>query len=131
MKLTRLTPELMVEDVNKTVKYYVEILGFELTNKVGEEKMVWANVMWKGSEAGLMFMEKEALSEDISEFKGRDMGGSVVLFIEMEGINDLYEKVRGRAEIVQEMHETFYGTKEFTMKDPNGYILAFAERISK
>jgi uncharacterized glyoxalase superfamily protein PhnB len=129
MQVRRIIPELMVDDVKMTVDYYVSVLGFKLTNSVGNDKMVWANVMWGENEAGLMFMEREALIEDIKAFEGLKVGGSVVLFIEANGIDELYEKIKTKAEIVQEKHTTFYGTKEFVIKDCNGYILAFAERL--
>jgi catechol 2,3-dioxygenase-like lactoylglutathione lyase family enzyme len=35
--LKKLTPNLMVEDVNRTVAFYQEVLGFELLTSVPEE----------------------------------------------------------------------------------------------
>ena len=53
----------------------------------------------------------------------------MVQFIEMDDLDEFYEKAKIVGEIVQEKHETFYGTKEFSMRDINGYVLMFAERI--
>lgn len=126
MKLNNLTIELMVSDVNKTVDYYVNTLGFNLTNQVGDKKMVWAQV--NSGKIAIMLMEQKALTEDIAEFKDKVVGGSVVLFIEVEGIDEFYETMKNKAQIVQEIHTTFYKTKEFAMKDINGYVLSFAQR---
>ena len=30
--------------------------------------------------------------------------------------------------IVNDLHKTFYGTREFAVQDPDGYICVFAER---
>jgi uncharacterized glyoxalase superfamily protein PhnB len=127
MKINKLTIEMMVKDVKKTVDYYVSTLGFTLTNHVGDSPIIWAQINF--GEIAIMMMEEKALSEDIADFKGKTIGGSVVLFIEMEGIEEFYENVKDKAEIVQEFHTTNYGTMEFAMKDVNGYVLGLAERV--
>lgn len=50
------------------------------------------------------------------------------MYIDVEGIAKLYTDVKDKAEIVQDMHTTFYGSKEFAIRDINGYVLAFSER---
>ena len=114
MKLNRITPELIVKNIEETVDFY-DKLGFELTNRVGEEKMEWANMMWPKSEVGLMFMTPESMGKEIAEFKTLPIRASVVQFIEMDDLDEFYEKAKIVGEIVQEKHETFYGTKEFSM----------------
>jgi hypothetical protein len=37
-------------------------------------------------------------------------------------------EVRADILIVQDMHTTFYGSREFAIKDCNAYILAFSEQ---
>ncbi|MFZ2152665.1 MAG: VOC family protein [Microgenomates group bacterium] len=129
MKIKRLTPELVVRNIKESVDFYTSVLGFELTNSVGEGDLVWANVMWPESEVGFMFMTPESMGEEIVEFKTKSIGGSVVQYIELEGLDELYEKVKGKVEIVAEKHTTFYGSKEFSMKDNSGYVLMFSEKI--
>jgi len=40
----------------------------------------------------------------------------------------LQNEVRADILIVQDMHTTFYGPREFAIKDGNAYILAFSEQ---
>ena len=129
MKIKRLTPELIVKNIRESVNFYMETLGFELTNSVGEDNLVWANVMWPGSEVGIMFMTPESMGEEIAELKTKSIGGSVVQYIELEGLDELYERVKDKAEIVAEKHTTFYGSKEFSIKDNSGYVLMFSEKV--
>jgi hypothetical protein len=43
MKLNRLTPNMMVEDVNRTIDFYRDVLGFELVMSVPEHGLYqWA-----------------------------------------------------------------------------------------
>jgi uncharacterized glyoxalase superfamily protein PhnB len=44
-------------------------------------------------------------------------------------VDDLYQKVKDKVTIASDMRTTFYGMKEFTIKDLNGYFLTFAEAI--
>jgi len=42
------------------------------------------------------------------------------------GVDDLYDVVNGRAEVVWPPEDQEYGTRESGVRDPDGYILAFA-----
>ena len=47
-------------------------------------------------------------------------------------IQEIYQKAKsGKVEIAVEMHKTFYGTNEFTIKDCDGYLVSFAEDVSE
>lgn len=129
MKINKIIPELVVKNIKESVDFYVKILGFELVDSVGCDNMVWAYVIWKNSEIGFMFMTPESIGEEIEELKDKEIGASIVQYIEIEGITELYEKIKGKTEIVFDLHSTFYGSKEFSIKDNSGYILMFAEKI--
>lgn len=127
MKLIILTPNLMVEDVAKSVDFYQTILGFELVVAIPDEGQPdWA--MMKHGEVEVMFQSRQSLSEEIPNFKEAKIGGSFTLYIDVEGIDKLYSMIKDKAAIVQEMHTTFFGSKEFAIQDVNGYVLAFSER---
>jgi uncharacterized glyoxalase superfamily protein PhnB len=40
-----------------------------------------------------------------------------------------YERARHQVDLIQDMSVTFYGMREFCIKDPNGYFLTFAEPV--
>jgi uncharacterized glyoxalase superfamily protein PhnB len=58
------------------------------------------------------------------------VGASQTLYIEVDGVEDLRRQVEGKARIVKDLHDTFYGTREFYFVDCNGYILSFSEEKS-
>ena len=124
-----ITANLMVDDVDKTVSFYKDVLGFNLEMSVPRDdgKLQWAMITRGAVE--LMLHEKENLLEEVPQLKGSKMGGSLTLFIEIEGLDQLYTLVKKHSKIkfLKEPHTTFYGMKEFTICDPNNYILTFAE----
>lgn len=47
--------------------------------------------------------------------------------METENLEENYKVVKeNNYEIVYDMHETFYGTHEFAVQDPDGYICVLA-----
>jgi lactoylglutathione lyase len=125
--LKKLTPNIMVEDVNRTIEFYKKFLGFELLVTVPEEgQFAWAMMKRDGME--IMFQSRASLEEEISALKHRDIGGALTLYIEVEDVKELYTHLlKESVTIVQDMHTTFYGAQEFAIQDCNGFILSFAE----
>jgi uncharacterized glyoxalase superfamily protein PhnB len=74
-----------------------------------------------------MFQSRQSLSENVPALTGSPIGASQTFYIEVTSINDLYEQLRDKVEIVVELHTTFYGTQEIYFRDINGYILSFSE----
>ena len=128
--LKKLTPNLMVEDVNETVTFYQDVLGFALLASVPEEgQFNWA--MMQHDAVEIMFQSRASLTEDVPLFKDKAIGGSLTLYIDVEDIKGLYGQVQNRVAILHEMSTTFYGTREFTIQDCNGYVLTFAQAVTE
>ena len=131
MKMTALTPNLMVKDVNKTVAFYKDVLGFEVVMTVPETgKLDWA---WmKRDEVNVMFQSRADMSQAIPALRNAPVGATMTLYVMMEGVADLFKQLKDHEKIrvVEPLHDMFYGTKEFTIRDENDYLLTFAERVS-
>jgi lactoylglutathione lyase len=124
--LKKLTPNIMVEDVNNTIEFYQKLLGFEVLVTVPEEgQCAWA--MLKRDAVEMMFQSRTSLGEEIPALHQKEIGGSLTFYIEVEDVEGLYEHLKGSVTIVQDMHKTFYGAQEFAIQDCNGFILAFAQ----
>lgn len=124
--IEEMTPILMVENVNDTVKYYHDLFGLKLVNSVPETgRFNWAEVGL--GEISLMFQSRESFSRFIPLMKDADTGGTFNMFFQVADVEVIYKRVKGKAVIVHDLVKTFYGSKEFTMQDLNGYHLSFAE----
>ena len=51
------------------------------------------------------------------------------LFVAVDDVDGLYQQLKGRVDIGDEPAETFYGTREFALLDPNGFRLTFSQTI--
>jgi uncharacterized glyoxalase superfamily protein PhnB len=126
MVLKKLTPNLMVEDIAQTLTFYKDVLGFDVVMTLPESAPFdFAIVNRDGVE--LMFQSRPSLSENVPALTGVPIGASQTFYIDVSGIDALYQQVRDKVEIVVDLHTTFYGTQEFYFRDVNGYILSFSE----
>ncbi len=140
MSLNKLTPNLMVEDVNHTVEFYQDVLGFEFVMGVIEELQEILTAyqqdrpldyaMMKCGNVEIMFQAKRSLTRALPVLNGREIGGTLTLYIELMGLDNiskLYDRVKENVTVLQDLHTSFYGMQEFYIEDCNGYILTFAE----
>jgi uncharacterized glyoxalase superfamily protein PhnB len=90
---------------------------------------VFGSVISDGVE--IFFNDHKAVSEDYPALGAKPIGGSLSLFIEVEGIEDLFKRVQQHgAKITMPMKDQFYGMPEFAFED-KGWVVTLAERIKK
>ena len=125
-ELLKVTPNFMVDDVNRTVDWYHDVLDFQLALSVPQQGQFDFAIV-KREQVELMFQATSSLVQDLPFLTGATVGASVTFHIEVIGIDELYKKIKDEATIVKDLHTTFYGAKEFYFLDCNGYILTYAE----
>lgn len=119
-----ISPNIFVKDIHATIAFY-EQLGFKEVNRVPDKgEPVW--VMMVLGEVTFMFQTMESLGQDLPAISRRS-GGSLLLYIQVEGIREFFEKIKDHATVIKGLEKTFYGATEFSIQDPNGYVLTFAE----
>jgi uncharacterized glyoxalase superfamily protein PhnB len=63
---------------------------------------------------------------------GTHLGGKPAftgtLYINTPGVAAFYERLKDKVELVWPLENMAYGATEFGIRDPDGYVLAFAER---
>lgn len=129
-KINKMTLNLMVPDVEEAIKFYRDALDFNVTLTVPESGTKNFAILETGG-IELMLQSKESLATDIPVVGSKDLGASVVCYMDVEDIRGLYNKLKKmKVKIVKPIGPTFYGMTEFYIEDPHGYVLGFAERES-
>ena len=121
-----------VADIGATIRWYEEQLGFAGDPFPSHEPYVFA--ILRRDEIEIMLQLVDGYQKpDLYRTRG---GGVWDAYIRTEGVQDLYESVRGgvrgagrggEAEIIQPLRRQPYGAWEFEVKDLNGYVLVFSE----
>ena len=58
------------------------------------------------------------------------IGATVSFYMEVEGIQNLYQSLKNEKLEITKLKKTWYGMQEFYVKDLDGYILVFAEKAA-
>ena len=124
---TQLTTNLMVEDVDQSVAFYQDVLGFSLKQSVPRKKGGLQFAIVAKDKQFLMFQERTNLIEEYPLLATERVQPSVSLYIMVDNFDALYQKIKNKHEILTEIHTTFYGAKEFAIADNSGYVLTFTE----
>jgi uncharacterized glyoxalase superfamily protein PhnB len=114
-------PVLKVTDLQRSIDWYTAALGFETVRRF-EQDGGGENCFIRAGETELLLTTGAHLG-DPPAFTG-------TIYFRVAGVDAIYAKVKDRAEIVWPLEEQEYGTREFGIRDPDGYLLAFAEEIA-
>ena len=121
-----LSPNLIVKDVNRSVDFYVKQLGFAMLASVPEKGIFnWAMVQREN--VTMMFQTLKSIQEDLPSLKLKTGTSVGTFYIKVKQLDALLKSVTGKLEMAVELRTTFYGAREFAVRDPDGYILMFAE----
>jgi uncharacterized glyoxalase superfamily protein PhnB len=135
MKFTDVTPNLIVSDIDRSLAFYRDVLGFSLVTTVPDAApFVFA---WlKRDEVNVFLNSAGSVKESLPDLAARPIGGTNTLFIAVEagttaeGIDALFDLVKTKARVVMPPKDQFYGMREFGIEDPDGYVIFVAQRIA-
>lgn len=122
-----MTANLMTESVDDSVAFYQDYLGFSVAASVPGENGKFQFAILSKDGITLMFQERSNLTAEYPILAAEATRPSATLYITVDDLNETYEKLKSRRELLLDMHETFYGAKEFAVADNNGYVLTFTE----
>jgi catechol 2,3-dioxygenase-like lactoylglutathione lyase family enzyme len=114
-----MSPQLLVSDLERSIEFYKEKLGFELDFR---HEDFYAGITRDGFSIHLKSGNPSA-----EERKSKRENENLDIVFSVEGVKDLYDDFLNKSvEIVQPLCDRPYG-KEFYIADPDGYILGFLE----
>ena len=131
MKFNRLIPEINVSNFEKTIEFYVYILGFKIEYQREESK--FAMISFQGSQ---IMIEKVNNNWNTGKLE-HPFGRGINFQIEVDKIQPILDNLKkNNYPIFVEPKENWYqqdnqllGNKEFLVQDPDGYLLRFFESL--
>ena len=125
----KLTPNLVVSSVERSLAFYVDVLGFERGLTVPEQPpLVFASVT--SGPVEIFFNDTAAVLKDHPDWKDRVTPSAAnSMFIEMDGIDAFHDRIKPRVKIVMAIATQWYGMREFAIEDPDGFVITFAQRV--
>ena len=133
MKFSDVTPNLIVSDIDRSLRFYRDVLGFAVVTTVPEAAPFV--FVWLQRDGISVFLNaREGVGEDLPALAARPLGGTNTLFMVLEadsvesGVDALFAEVSAQAAVVMPLKTQFYGMREFGIEDPDGYVILFAQR---
>jgi uncharacterized glyoxalase superfamily protein PhnB len=117
--LRKAVPMIHVPDVGAAVEWY-RAIGFTLVASADDgEDATWALMSLGASE--LMFSAGGRPSDQHRR--------EVDLYVHADDVDETFRQLRDRVEVVEELHDTFYGMREFIIRDLNRFWITFGQEV--
>jgi catechol 2,3-dioxygenase-like lactoylglutathione lyase family enzyme len=124
--LTKLTPNLIVADVSRSIAFYRDVLGFTVQATVPDAAPYVFAIVQSGP-VEIYLNAPEPATSEYPAFKGRPIGGTLTLFVQVDDVRAAHEALKNRVDIVMPLETKWYGVIEFAFTDPDGYVITFAQ----
>ncbi|MER5385756.1 VOC family protein [Streptomyces sp. NBC_00647] len=124
-----------VDDHDKALAFYRDVLGLEVRGDVGFEGMRWVTVGSPLQPDVEIVLEPPAADPDASPADKQAMAELLAkgmlrgVIFSTTDCDELFERVRSSgAEVIQEPMDQPYGLRDCAFRDPAGNLLRFAEK---
>jgi catechol 2,3-dioxygenase-like lactoylglutathione lyase family enzyme len=119
-QITGIAPQSLVDDLDRSIAYYRDRLGFELDF---EYESFYAGVRRDGFSIHLKHAPKL-----VADRVHRKQNEHLDAYIAVSGIRGLFTELQMRgAEVIKPLEERPWACLDFYVEDPDGYILCFSE----
>ena len=125
--MKKLTPVLVVEEIEPCLPFWIERLGFEKTAEVPEGSKLGFVILRK-DDVEVMYQSRESVEKDVPALLPKQAGHSISLFVEVGDVGAVERVVEG-FEILLPRRKTSYGMDEIGVREPGGNAVIFAQAV--
>tara|TARA_B100000609_G_C17002300_1_gene324283 strand:+ start:83 stop:475 length:393 start_codon:yes stop_codon:yes gene_type:complete len=112
-------PLLTVSDLQLSLKFYVDQLGFTLTRQADNQGQVFWCWLEK-DQIAIMLQQADPSEDDISH-----AGQGVTLYWLCDDVDAVHAQLKANGMQMDDPTVAYYGMKQLYLKDPDGYDLCF------
>jgi catechol 2,3-dioxygenase-like lactoylglutathione lyase family enzyme len=126
MAVMRLRAELFVDDLDASIRFYTEVLGFEVVRRNDGYASVQRGLVVFGLGPVDKLPESGTGPGFTRQRLARDKGAGVEIVLELDDVRQvasLHERCRALVPIVEELQDRPWGLRDFRILDPDGYYL--------
>jgi uncharacterized glyoxalase superfamily protein PhnB len=126
MNVKRITPVLLVNEIEPQLPFWIERLGFAKTIEVPDGDKL-AFVAFQRGSAEVMYQTYASVEHDAPPaMSAQARKGPTYLYIEVDDLNAVLASTKDVPKVMPE-RTAFYGMREFAVQDPAGHFLTFAQ----
>jgi catechol 2,3-dioxygenase-like lactoylglutathione lyase family enzyme len=122
MTITAIVPQLRTTDMASSIRFYTEKLGFSVAFKYQD--------FYAGLRAGSQLFHLKLVDEKDPSIPYVDKGEHFHLYLETDGVADFAAQLKAKGvELVKDVHETPWNTREIVIHDDQGNTLYLGEPV--
>ncbi|KAA3608712.1 MAG: hypothetical protein DWQ01_11450 [Planctomycetota bacterium] len=124
--MKKLTPVLLVEDIESCLPFWLEKLKFQMILQVPQEDRLGFVSLQRGG-VEIMLQSRASVAADVPAMaEGEFLTSGCGLFVEVEESLEHYLPDLQGVEVVFPRRQTFYGADEIGIRCPGGIVLVLA-----
>jgi uncharacterized glyoxalase superfamily protein PhnB len=128
MNVKRITPVLLVNEIEPILPFWVDRLGFERTIEVPDGNRLGFVTFQKGA-AEVMYQTYSSVEKDApASMSALARKGPTYLYMEVDDLDAVLAAMQD-VNIVMPVRTAFYGLREFSVQDPGGHFITFAQLV--
>jgi uncharacterized glyoxalase superfamily protein PhnB len=127
--MKKLTPVLVVDEIEGCLPFWTDRLGFEKTLELPEGSRLGFVILRKDG-VEVMYQSRESVEKDIPALVPKQGGHPIGLFIEVSDVAAVEQALSG-FEVILPRRKTFYGMDEIGVREPGGNSVIFAQPVKE
>ena len=129
MNVKRITPVLLVQEIEPIVPFWVDRLGFTKTIEVPEGNKL-GFVTFQNDSVEVMYQTYSSVEKDAPpSMSAEARKGPTYLYMEVGDLDAVLAAMKD-VKIVMPVRTAFYGMREFAVQDPGGHFITFAQPVA-
>jgi uncharacterized glyoxalase superfamily protein PhnB len=129
MNVKRITPVLLVKEIEPVLPFWVDRLGFSKTIEVPDGNKIGFVTLQKGA-TELMYQTYSSVEKDApAAMAAEARKGPTYLYMEVDNLDAVLAAMKD-VKIVMPVRTAFYGMKEFGVQEPGGHFITFAQPVA-
>jgi hypothetical protein len=125
--MKKLSPVLVVDEIEPCLPFWVDRLGFEKTAEVPEGAKLGFVILRK-DDVEVMYQSRESVEKDVPAMLSARGGHQIGLFIEVSDVGAIERALEG-LDVILPRRKTFYGMDEVGVREPGGNPVIFAQPV--
>ncbi len=128
MNVKRITPVLLVKEIEPVIPFWVDRLGFTKAIEVPDGNSLGFVAFQKGT-TEVMYQTFASVEKDAPPcMYAEARKGPTYLYMEVDNFDAVLAAMKD-VKVVMPVRTAFYGMKEFAVQDPGGHFITFAQPV--
>jgi uncharacterized glyoxalase superfamily protein PhnB len=129
MNVKRITPVLLVNQIEPLLPFWIDRLGFTKTIEVPDGSRIGFVTFQKGN-AEVMYQTYASVEKDAPpSMSAEARKGPTYLYVEVDNLDAVLAAMKDVKKVMPE-RTAFYGMREFGVQDPGGHFITFAQPVA-